>query len=80
MKKVITTFSSNAKIECQPDGIHLISMDSTKLQKFDFIIQLSTMKEIFNMYFPMYLESISGCPDAIEALKKFVKENSSGGF
>ncbi len=70
-------FSIKGKIECKPDGVHLISTDTTKLQKVDFVISLEDMKKIQDYYFPIYLQSKADCPKFIESLKKFVKENSS---
>lgn len=75
----ISLFSMIGKIECKPDGVHLVSNDATKLQKVDFIITLEDMKKIVDYYFPIYLESQSDCPKFIESLKKFVEENSSSG-
>lgn len=69
-------FSIKGKIECKPDGVHLVSTDATKLQKVDFVISLEDMKKIQDYYFPKYLESKTDCPKFIESLKKFVKENS----
>lgn len=73
----ISLFSIIGKIECKPDGVHLVSNDATKLQKVDFVITLEDMKKIVDYYFPIYLESQSDCPKFIESLKKFVEENSS---
>lgn len=73
----ISLFSMIGKIECKPDGVHLVSNDATKLQKVDFVITLEDMKKIVDYYFPIYLESQSDCPKFIESLKKFVEENSS---
>lgn len=69
-------FSIKGKIECKPDGVHLVSTDATKLQKVDFVISFEDMKKIQDYYFPKYLESKADCPKFIESLKKFVKENS----
>lgn len=75
----ISLFNVIGKIECKPDGVHLVSTDSTKLQKVDFVISLEDMKKIIDYYFPIYLKSESECPKFIESLKKFVQENSSSG-
>ena len=75
----ISLFSIIGKIECKPDGVHLVSNNATKLQKVDFVITLEDMKKIVDYYFPIYLESQSDCPKFIESLKKFVEENSSSG-
>ena len=75
----ISLFSIIGKIECKPDGVHLISTDATKLQKVDFVISLEDMKKIQDYYFPIFLESKANCPKFIESLKKFVEENSSSG-
>lgn len=71
-------FSIKGKIECKPDGVHLVSTDATKLQKVDFVISLEDMKKIQDYYFPIYLQSKADCPKFIESLKQFVKENSNG--
>ncbi len=70
-------FSIKGKIECKPDGVHLVSTDATKMQKVDFVISIEDMKKIQDYYFPIYLQSKADCPKFIESLKKFVKENSS---
>lgn len=70
-------FSIKGKIECKPDGVHLISTDTTKLQKVDFVISIEDMKKIQDYYFPIYLKSKADCPKFIESLKQFIEENSS---
>ena len=51
----ISLFSIIGKIECKPDGIHLISTDATKLQKVDFVISIEDLKNIQDYYFPIFL-------------------------
>ena len=75
----ISLFNVIGKIECKPDGVHLVSSDATKLQKVDFVITLEDMKKIMDYYFPIYLKSQEECPKFIESLKEFVQENSSSG-
>ena len=75
----ISLFNIIGKIECKPDGIHLISTDATKLQKVDFVISIEDLKKIQDYYFPIFLESNADCPKFIESLTEFVQKNSSSG-